>query len=53
MSLEGLEKRNFQWFPDNQVKSNTNKFYLNMSKDKQLQIAARNSSIKRGNCEKF
>ena len=53
MSLQESAKRIFQWFSENQVQGSTNKCYLIMRTDKQLQILTGNSSIKRGSCEKF
>ena len=47
------QKRIFKWFSDNQMKGNTDKSYLIMSTDEQLQILVGDSSIKRSNCEKL
>lgn len=53
MSLQDFAKKVFQWFPDNQMKRNTDKCHLLLSKNDNTQLEIGDSLIKNCNSETF
>ena len=48
-----LAKKLFRWFKDNQMKDNTGKYYLILSRGDSNQTQIRDSLIQGSLCEKF